>query len=1117
MKRAGFLRMLIIAAAIAVMTVGLCAGVSADAGSDVVASIGTNEYTSLQAAVAAANDGDTITVSAGTHTLSAKLVIGKRITLVGENDITDANHTVIKGTGSYDYENGLITLAPGSQGTLISDLEIVYSSPYKQSSAIYFTGGINGGSENNKTIIRDCIIKSDSGTETDWPIGIQSTRATADYVDITNCVLMNLKYGMYFNQLNHASITGNTITNTRYNAINIAADSEAYPCANIVISGNTLSGISKANYSNDEYSSGIRIGFYRSNITVENNSISMLNNKLPIYYDGDAQIGSKVYLTLADAVAAAQNGDTITLLHDVTLGSTLTINTESAITIDLNGHSIKKDYGVFNITRGNVTFTGTGSIEDTKDDGYAVIRITGSLNPYDANYTVVTVGPNVTLKGLYGIIISFDNSENTHAYGVVINMNGRIVTPAQDNYTNEGCGVYINGKIKDNTGNCPKINIGSTAVINARLGLGMYLAGYADVTIADGASITGKDSGIAIKAGKLTVNGGTIACTGPNTAPTTGYSNGVNSSGAALQIESNTSYAGITAITINGGTFNSANGYAIYEYIGNGTATKVESISVSNGYFKSGSGLDYIMTSSEFLNAIPKFITGGYFTTDPTAFVAIGYEALGVDYGAYKYKVGPVGTDNTLYTLTFTGAVATAQPAVKAGVARVLPGTTSTVTGKVFAGWSYNGAIYKAGDSFIQPAENVVMTAVWKDAYSISGIVSQGTSGVNGATVKLMLGSDPIASATTNANGFFSFDNVEPGVYNLRAEKDGVVVTAAVIITDASATITIEMPLNKTNSVVEVAPGTPAVVVGGLNNFTSDPMVFKGDDIGFVAGGGTIELKADVSVTSDPEIMEQILGEAGADPDAASMFIDVDLTKTTISNTDTKSETITETSNLLSFTIALAPDLQGRASYTVYRMHNGEIDAITSTPNAYGEYLEVSEDRTTITVYMCRFSTLGIVATDTFTITFDPNGGVCDVKTLQTLRGTVTLPYLPTATKLGYASFDGWYTAPVGGERITTETVFTRDTTVYAHWSMDYGYLWLISNCRSLSFVTNGGSSIQMRSFPGGTVVKLAAYIPERAGYEFAGWYLDKALTIPVETVTMNENTVVYAAWTRAN
>lgn len=118
--------MLIIAAAIAVMTVGLCAGVSADAGSDVVASIGTNEYTSLQAAVAAANDGDTITVSAGTHTLSAKLVIGKRITLVGENDITDANHTVIKGTGSYNYENGLITLAPGSQGTLISDLEIVY-------------------------------------------------------------------------------------------------------------------------------------------------------------------------------------------------------------------------------------------------------------------------------------------------------------------------------------------------------------------------------------------------------------------------------------------------------------------------------------------------------------------------------------------------------------------------------------------------------------------------------------------------------------------------------------------------------------------------------------------------------------------------------------------------------------------------------------------------------------------------------------------------------------------------------------------------------------------------------------------------------------------------------
>ena len=33
----------------------------------------------------------------------------------------------------------------------------------------------------------------------------------------------------------------------------------------------------------------------------------------------------------------------------------------------------------------------------------------------------------------------------------------------------------------------------------------------------------------------------------------------------------------------------------------------------------------------------------------------------------------------------------------------------------------------------------------------------------------------------------------------------------------------------------------------------------------------------------------------------------------------------------------------------------------------------------------------------------------------------------------GY-TFDGWYTEPVGGSKVTTSTVFTSDATIYAHW-----------------------------------------------------------------------------------
>ena len=45
------------------------------------------------------------------------------------------------------------------------------------------------------------------------------------------------------------------------------------------------------------------------------------------------------------------------------------------------------------------------------------------------------------------------------------------------------------------------------------------------------------------------------------------------------------------------------------------------------------------------------------------------------------------------------------------------------------------------------------------------------------------------------------------------------------------------------------------------------------------------------------------------------------------------------------------------------------------------------------------------------------------------------LSSLPTATRDRY-TFGGWYTQAEGGEEITTSYVFTKDTTVYAHWNV---------------------------------------------------------------------------------
>ena len=72
-----------------------------------------------------------------------------------------------------------------------------------------------------------------------------------------------------------------------------------------------------------------------------------------------------------------------------------------------------------------------------------------------------------------------------------------------------------------------------------------------------------------------------------------------------------------------------------------------------------------------------------------------------------------------------------------------------------------------------------------------------------------------------------------------------------------------------------------------------------------------------------------------------------------------------------------------------------------------------------------------------YTVTFDANGGTCETSTATTENGKLTS--LPTATRSSY-TFNGWYTAASGGTKVTTDTVFPSDTTVYAQWTYNAPY-----------------------------------------------------------------------------
>ena len=74
------------------------------------------------------------------------------------------------------------------------------------------------------------------------------------------------------------------------------------------------------------------------------------------------------------------------------------------------------------------------------------------------------------------------------------------------------------------------------------------------------------------------------------------------------------------------------------------------------------------------------------------------------------------------------------------------------------------------------------------------------------------------------------------------------------------------------------------------------------------------------------------------------------------------------------------------------------------------------------------------ISDDQLFINFDPNGGSLD-KTNMIIEKGASLGTLPNPTLEDHL-FIGWYTSPeVGGERVTSSTVPTSNTTYYARWS----------------------------------------------------------------------------------
>ena len=146
-----------------------------------------------------------------------------------------------------------------------------------------------------------------------------------------------------------------------------------------------------------------------------------------------------------------------------------------------------------------------------------------------------------------------------------------------------------------------------------------------------------------------------------------------------------------------------------------------------------------------------------------------------------------------------------------------------------------------------------------------------------------------------------------------------------------------------------------------------------------------------------------------------------------------------------------------------------------------------------------------------YAIGMDAQGGICStVVTYTNLSGKLeSTPEQPTMT--GY-TFDGWYTEKSGGTKITTDTVFSANTTVYAHWTYTGGYNPPVTYY-TLRFETGGGSDIPIVREAYNTYIDLTQYVPTWRGHTFIGWYTERSLTNKVSGVYLTKDMTVYAGW----
>ncbi len=215
-----------------------------------------------------------------------------------------------------------------------------------------------------------------------------------------------------------------------------------------------------------------------------------------------------------------------------------------------------------------------------------------------------------------------------------------------------------------------------------------------------------------------------------------------------------------------------------------------------------------------------------------------------------------------------------------------------------------------------------------------------------------------------------------------------------------------------------------------------------------------------------------------------------------------------------------------KQNYTITYNANGGVNAPASQTQTYGTAITVTSS----------------VPEKDYTVTFNANGGTVDTEsysidctfanwnTKKDATGTTVksgASYTPNANSTLYAvysnpnlgsypipykegyTFSGWYTATSGGTQVTSSTVITADTTLYALWELEE---------YSIIYFDDGSENIpseQTKTY--GTDITLSSDIPVNSGYSFMGWATEEGSTnvvySPGDTYSENSWVILYPVW----